>query len=177
MPKVSVLMPVYNTREEWLHEAIESILNQTFTDFEFLILDDGSTNNAADVIKSYSDKRIKYIYKENSGISDTLNLGISKAKGEYIARMDSDDISLPERFAKQIEYMDAHPEVGVLGTSIQVFGNKEELRSPQKNVGYLDMMRQSQVAHPAVIIRKSVMQNYNPEYEYAEDYELWSRLI
>ena len=103
---ISVLMPVYNTKEEFLRTAIESILNQTFSNFEFIIINDGSTNNAEDVILSYKDDRIIYLKQENQGIVAALNNGWDRAKGEYIARMDSDDISFPDRFEKQIEYLE-----------------------------------------------------------------------
>ena len=112
MVKISVIMPVYNTEKEYLTEAIESILNQTFQDFEFLIIDDGSTEpHVKETILSYNDNRIKYFYKENSGVADTLNFGLSKANGQYIARMDADDISLPERFEKQVSFLDCNPDI------------------------------------------------------------------
>ena len=110
MPEISVIMPVYNTEEKYLREAIESILNQTFKDFEFLILNDGSTNNVQEVLESYDDKRIKIIQGEHKGIGYALNRLVQLAEGKYIARMDSDDISLPERFEKQYHYLETHPE-------------------------------------------------------------------
>ncbi|MBR1605192.1 MAG: glycosyltransferase [Alphaproteobacteria bacterium] len=178
-PKVSVLMPVYNTKEEYLREAIESILNQTFRDFEFLIIDDGSTNNAKEVIWSYRDRRIKYFEQENRGLIYTLNKGLELCKGEYIARMDSDDISLPERFEKQVDYLDEHPETGLVGSLIKTF--------PQENIiyikeysKYLDMIKGNQVAHPSIMVRKSILEKYHLKYEnylHAEDYELWTRMI
>ena len=104
MPKISVIMTVYNTEEKYLREAIESVLNQTFSDFEFIIVDDGSTNNAVEVVKSYRDERIKLVLNgKNLGMAKSSNIGLEMAQGEYIARMDSDDISLPERFEKQVE--------------------------------------------------------------------------
>ena len=108
-------MPVYNTKEEYLREAIESILNQTFTDFEFIIVNDGSTNNAEDVILSYKDERIVYIKQENQGVSIASNNGWNKAKGEYIARMDSDDVSFPDRLEKQIQFLEDNPEYSLVG--------------------------------------------------------------
>ena len=121
MPKVSVLMPVFNTKEEYLRESIHSILNQTFNDFEFIIINDGSVNNAEDVILSYCDNRIKYFEQDNHGLVYTLNRGISLCNGEYIARMDSDDISLPERFARQVEILERNPEIGIVGGLISFF--------------------------------------------------------
>ena len=180
MPKVSVLMPVYNTKEEYLREAIESILNQTFTDFEFIILNDGSTDeNVEKVIKSYDDERIKYFHKENTGIADTLNFGMAKAQGEYIARMDSDDISLPERFIKQVEFLDTNKNISILGCNFEIFPEIKIVQHPQ-NIKYLDLLKGCQIGHPTIMFRRSDFEKYNlaynPKYK-CEDYELWSRAI
>ena len=115
-PKVSVLMPVYNTKEAYLRTAIESILKQTFTDFEFLIMNDNSTDkNVEKVILSYKDPRISYSKNnKNLGISGARNKLVDMAHGEYLAIMDHDDESLPERFQKQVDFLDAHPDVGVV---------------------------------------------------------------
>jgi len=115
-PTVSVLMPVFNG-EQFLRPAMNSILNQTFTDFEFIIVDDGSTDHSREILNSYTDSRVRLICNEsNIGLTDSLNRGLEAASGNYIARMDQDDISLPERLAKQVAFMDSHPEVGVCGT-------------------------------------------------------------
>ncbi len=117
-PKVSVIMSVYNG-DKYLREAIESILNQTFTDFEFIIVNDGSTDNSLEIIESYDDERIKTINnKKNIGLTKSLNKALKFAKGKYIARQDADDVSLPNRFEKQVEYLDSHPEVALVGTSV-----------------------------------------------------------
>lgn len=121
MPVVSVLMPTYNA-EKYLKEAIDSILNQTFTDFEFLIIDDNSKDKTKKIIGKYNDKRIKLIKGPQKGLAAALNCGIKKAQGKYIARMDADDISLPARFEKQVNYLEAHPEITVLGTWQEHFG-------------------------------------------------------
>ena len=119
--KATVLMPVYNA-EKYVAEAIDSILNQTFNDFEFLIINDGSTDNSLDIIKSYDDPRITIINNEtNLGLSHTLNKGIELARGEYIIRMDADDISLSIRLEKQIEFMDSNQHIGICGSWIQTF--------------------------------------------------------
>ena len=123
MPKVSVLMPAYNS-EAFVAEAIESILNQTYTDFEFIIINDGSTDKTAEIIDEYAknDSRIKFINNhKNQGLIAVLNQGLDLCTGEYVARMDSDDISMPQRFEKQVQYMDEHQEVGILGTWIDFF--------------------------------------------------------
>jgi glycosyltransferase involved in cell wall biosynthesis len=117
-PAVSVVMPIYNnTQEEFLREAISSILSQTFTDFEFLILNDSPDNTKLDnIVKSFHDKRIRYYKnKKNLGISGSRNKLIELAKGEFLAIFDHDDISLPDRLEKQVEFLNAHPEIGVCG--------------------------------------------------------------
>ena len=182
-PRISVVMPAYNS-EKYIAEAIESILNQTFTDFEFIILNDGSTDNTAKIIKEYAkkDKRIKLIdNKKNQGLVSILNQGLDLARGEYIARMDSDDISLPTRFEKQIKYMDTHPECGVLGTWFQCFCNSDaKVRHPER-IKILNILHDQHVGHPTVMLRKSVMDKYgfyyDTNYKYAQDFELWSRMV
>ena len=185
MPKISVLMPVYNS-EIYLREAIDSILNQTFRDFEFIIIDDGSTDSSPDIIRSYSDPRIRfYLNERNMGVAATLNRGLDLATGEYIARMDSDDISLPERFEKQIRYLDRHPSVGICGCSILIFedGKVGKLCVYAHSNGQIcaDMIFNSAFAHPSVMLRKSVLDvndlRYDCNYEKAEDYELWVRIL
>lgn len=182
-PRISVLMPAYNS-EQYVAEAIESILNQTFADFEFIIINDGSTDNTAKIIDEYAqrDKRIKFVNnKKNKGLIGVLNEGLDLATGEYIARMDSDDISLPMRFEKQIEYMDAHPECGVLGTWFQMFGNATSIVRHPKHIGLLNILSDEHVGHPTVMLRKSVIDKYgfryDPNYKHAEDFELWSRMV
>lgn len=183
-PRVSVLMPAYNS-EKYIGEAIESILNQTFTDFEFIIINDGSTDNTPKIIKEYAkkDKRIKFIdNKTNKGIVAVLNQGLDLCKGKYIARMDSDDISLPTRFAKQVDYMDKHPECGVVGTAIQVFGAKSWVWQTASSVKLLDLLvHGSQVAHPTAMIRTSVLRDnkiyYDSQYPHAEDYAFWMSIV
>jgi len=131
--KVSVLFPVFNTKEEYLRAAIESILSQTFSDFEFLILNDASTNNAEEVIKSYTDPRIKYFKNEkNPGISETRNKLLDLATGEYLAIMDHDDISLPNRLQKQIDYLNNNPEVGVVSSHIGYIHRKGRIDNPMR---------------------------------------------
>ena len=184
-PKVTVLMPVYNA-EKYVGEAIDSILNQTFKYFEFLIINDGSTDSSLDIIKSYNDSRIKIINNEmNLGLSHTLNKGIELSQGEYIARMDADDISLPIRLAKQIEFMDNHQNIGICGSWIQTFdssGNQNIWKYSQIHEELLcSLFYNSCFAHPSVCIRKQVLLEtglrYKQEFTPAEDYELWTRLI
>lgn len=182
MPKISVVMPVYNA-EKYLREAMDSILNQTYTDFEFIILDDGSKDTSPDIVRSYSDPRIRFYQNEhNMGVAATLNRGLDLATGEYIARMDSDDISLPERFEKQVTYLDAHPEIAVLATDVQTFGAKNFYSPTSKKNEELrvDLIFNCCLCHPTVMMRGSLVQQeqffYDPAFNKMEDYELWVRI-
>lgn len=184
-PRVSVLMSAYNS-EKYIAAAIESILTQTFTDFEFVIINDGSTDRTPEIIAEYAarDKRIKFIDNRiNAGLIAALNQGLDFCRGEYIARMDSDDISLPTRFQIQTEYLDAHPECGVVGAWIKCFwnnGNTKTNRYPEK-VSLLDMVASNPIANPVSMIRRKILSDknfkYNPEFVAAEDYAMWTELI
>lgn len=181
MPKVSVLMPAYNVKEEYLRKAVESILNQTFKDFEFIILDDCSDRDIAPIIQSYNDNRIRFYRNEkNLGIAASRNKLMDLANGEYAAVMDSDDISLPERLEKQVAYMDSHPEVSVLSTGYEAFPKREVAVHPE-NVTYLDLLQCCRVTHPAAMLRISDFRKYDlkydSQYECSQDYDLWSRAI
>lgn len=129
IPKVSVVMPALNA-EKYIAEAIESILGQTFSDLEFIIINDGSTDGTAEILESYRtrDPRIRVYHQKNSGVATAMNLGCQLAQGKYIARMDADDISLPQRLARQIAYLDQHPEISICGTWMHTFWqSKQEL--------------------------------------------------
>lgn len=181
MLKISVVMPVYNG-EKYLREAIESILNQTLMDFEFIIINDGSVDGSEDIIKSYNDSRIIYLKnEENKGIVYSLNCGIDRSKGKYIARMDCDDISLPERFQKQYDYMEKYPNIGVLGTSCIIFGDGTNVHkfefASNPHQAKANMFFNSCLAHPSVFIRKEILNRYHIKYEQEfagkEDYRMW----
>ena len=121
MPRVSVILPAYNA-EAYLKEAIDSILNQTFPDFQLIVINDCSTDGTEEIIRQYADPRLVPVKNEkNLGIAATLNRGLSLAQGDYIARMDADDISLPHRLERQVAYLDAHPDIAVLGTNVETF--------------------------------------------------------
>ena len=184
MPRVSVLMPVYNTKPDQLREAMDSILSQTFTDFEFLILNDCSPNaDVEEVVKSYTDPRIVYARNErNLGISGARNRLLDMAQGEYLAVMDHDDISLPERFAKQVAFLDAHPEVGIVGTLTRSMSSGKVKMRPTTDVEIKKMlMAHCNLSHPSCMLRSSVLKKHNIRYEQmfspAEDYSLFARLI
>lgn len=182
--KISVLMPVYNTPEDFLRDAIESILNQTYKDFEFVIVNDGSTNNAEEVIFSYKDSRIKYIKNEqNMGLIKTLNRGLDNATGEYVARFDSDDISLPNRLEIQAKFLDKNPQVGVVGSRYESFPKKrisDEL-TDSKLIKESLLVVSNQIGHPTVMFRKNILDENNIRYDekalYVEDYKIWLDLI
>ena len=177
-------MPAYNS-EKYIAEAIESILNQPFTEFEFIIINDGSTDNTAEVVRQYTDKRIKFIdNQKNQGLIAVLNQGLDLCRGEYIARMDSDDISHPQRFEKQLKYMDENPDVGVVGGWIQKFGETVKTNQIFKYPSQLYLLdlflHGCKFAHPTAMIRTSVLREnkiyYNPQYPHAEDYGLWMQI-
>lgn len=179
-PLVTVLMGVYNAAT-YLRESIDSILNQSFINFEFLIYNDGSTDTTAEIIRSYTDSRIIFFDNPtNRSVSPNMNEGIERALGRYIVRMDGDDIADPERIAKQVAYMEAHPEIGLCGSAIRYFGASQALvQLPEDNEAIQHTMwLQNAFYQPSVIIRASVLRTsglrYDVQYEFAEDYKLWS---
>lgn len=184
-PLITVVMSVYNS-EKYLDEAIQSILNQTFNDFEFIIINDGSTDNSLNIIKKYIrlDKRIVLISRENKGLIASLNEGIQQSKGKYIARMDADDISMPTRFEDQVEFMENNTHIGVCGTAVIGFGDgiKKSIWKLSSNDSTLktELLFSSIFAHPSIFLRKELITKYslyyNHKFLHAEDYELWSRM-
>ncbi|MFW6015694.1 MAG: glycosyltransferase [bacterium] len=184
---LSVVMSVYNA-EKYLSESIESILNQTLTEFDFIIINDKSTDSSLDIIKKYAtkDKRIKLINNEkNIGLTKSLNKAINISNGKYIARMDADDIAHLERLEKQYKYLDKHPEVVVLGTSGFTINEDGDIIN-ERNVP-LQFKKIKQVLryvnpmiHPSVMFRKKEIKhigNYNEVYDKVQDYELWFRCV
>lgn len=176
-------MPVYNA-EKYLEEAIESILNQTFNNYEFIIINDGSQDSSEKIIKKFKDSRIKYIKNEkNMGLIYTLNKGIDLCNGEYIARMDSDDICHPRRLEEQISYLEKNEETDICGTSYIKFGEKireKTIKMPISNEEIkVQVLFSSPICHPSVVVRKKVFKNIKFEeyYRGMEDYRLWSKLI
>ena len=182
--KVTVIMPVYNC-EKYLREAIDSILNQTFNDFEFLIINDGSIDSSRKIILSYDDPRIRFIDNEkNIGITCSLNKGLQLAKGEYIARQDADDISFPERLEKQVVFLDTYENVGLVGSSpilIDADGNKIKMlkvRTDSKEIKE-SLFRTNQFIHGSVIFRNKCIEqigSYREAVKFCEDYDLWLRI-
>jgi glycosyltransferase involved in cell wall biosynthesis len=181
-PYVTVLMPVYNS-EMYIKEAVDSILNQTFRDFELLIEYDDSTDRSLEILNSYSDPRI-YIKKNKikKGLVASLNEGLKLARGKYIIRMDADDISLPDRLYSQVDFMDVNPEISVCGTWLKTIGDKNEVWTTPRihDDIFAGMLFRPNIHHPTVIIRKDTILNlqefYNDDFKHAEDMEYWIRL-
>lgn len=182
-PLISVLLPVFNS-EKYLGEAIKSILDQTFTDFELLVIDDGSTDSSVAIARSFPDKRIHVIAnKKHQGLVPVLNQGLRVAKGKYLARMDSDDISLPCRLEKQFAFMEEHPEIGICGTWYRVFGPGVRERlftrpiTPTADKALLPFG--DPIHHPTAMVRLELLRRFNLEYDssyrHLEDWEFWNR--
>lgn len=179
--KLTVLMPVYNGSEH-IEIAIKSILKQTYKNFEFLIVNDGSTDKTEDIILSFKDTRINYKKIEHSGISNALNYGIKNASGDYIARMDSDDISLLNRLEYQVKEANKDPSISVLSNWYVHMKNYKVfriIRTPLNNAEIKkELLKHSVICHASSFLKKSDIANagmYNPEYDGLEDYELWLR--
>ena len=183
-PKVSVVMSVYNG-EKYLREAIESILNQTFTDFEFIIINDGSTDRTGEILSNYNDSRMVIREQGNKGLAQSLNRGIRKSRGQYIARMDADDISNAERLEKQVSFLDTHPEYVMVGTNAMVM-DKDGVMLYETNLSRNDeeirvfLNSGNPFYHGSVMFRRDAVLKaglYDETVvQYFEDYLLWHKL-
>jgi len=184
-PRVSVLMSVYDG-EAFVAEAVDSILAQTFQDFEFLIVDDGSTDRSARILADYAghDPRIRVLRQQHRGLIASLNRGLNEARGVYIARMDADDVALPERLVLQVTFLDANPSVAALGGAIELIDERgQSIRIAHyptlPDDVRTEMIKGNQLAHPAVTMRADLVRSlggYRPAFRHAEDYDLWLRL-
>ena len=186
MPKISVIMSVYNG-EKYLAEAIESILEQTFKDFEFIIIDDGSTDKSLEILKEYAkkDSRIKIIANQkNIGLTKSLNIGIKQAQGEYIARMDADDISLPHRFEKQICFLEKNPSYGAIGTSTKIIDKNGRVIKKVKLVKSWVVIKQmlkfgNCFVHGSMMFKRYdyfKAGGYRKFFPVGQDFDLWLRM-
>ncbi|MEM8598299.1 MAG: glycosyltransferase family 2 protein [Bacteroidota bacterium] len=188
-PTISVVMAVYNG-ERYLRQAVDSILDQTFTDFELLCIDDGSTDATPEILAAYAarDARVRVLSQANRGLIASLNRGVSEARGGLIARMDDDDVSHPERFDQQVAFLKAHPEVGILGTVAAYSDADGELtggawpRWAPPGMNGWNLLFKTNICHPTVLMRREVLDAlddgqglYRKEALHAEDYELWTR--
>ncbi len=181
-PIISVILPVYNA-EKYIEEAINSILEQTYQNFELIIINDGSTDTSLSVINQYKkNNKVRIVTQENKGLIFTLNKGIDLAKGQYIARMDADDIAHPERFEKQISLFEANPSLGVCSASTENFGAETDItiRSADNDNLKVTLLFWPPFAHPAAMIKRSVLLAHNiyyrEEFKHCEDFDLWSQL-
>jgi glycosyltransferase involved in cell wall biosynthesis len=184
-PAVTVLMPVYNG-ECYVAKAVKSILDQTFRDFEFLIINDGSTDSSMDIIREFNDPRIRVIETENQGVATALHLGMEKAKGDYIARMDADDESLPDRLKIEKHCLDQHPGIAVVHGSVEYIDAEGSPVFMEKDNGYSNIDTKwvlnwrNVLIHSTVMLRAEILKenalNYRVEMNRAEDFDLWNRI-
>ena len=182
--KVSVILTTYNS-EHCIATTLDSLLNQTMVDFELIILDDGSTDNTVALLQSYCDPRIRLVVNEqNIGVSATRNKGLSLARGKYISPCDHDDISLPDKLQKQVDYLDVNPDAVMVSTQVKIFVRGQEYPhhqydSPAPHLLHWMLYLRSPIVHSSICFRRSTFVenslNYNPEIKYADDYELYHR--
>lgn len=185
MPMVSVILPVYNG-ERYLAEAIDSILRQTYTNFELIVINDGSRDGSAQCVAGFDDPRILYFDQENMGLAATLNRGLSLARGEFVARQDQDDISLSNRFAEQVVFLEKNPDYGMVGTWAEIFSESEAKKRyhyhPIDNLELkFHLHFRNPFVHSSMMLRKQTVYDVgcyatDPARQPPEDYELWSRM-
>ena len=183
-PLVSVILPVYNA-EKYLADSIRSILSQRFENFEFIILNDGSTDQSSEIVKSFSDSRIRYFEHANKGLANTLNKGIELSRGKYIARQDNDDISHPERLGLQVEFLEKNTEYALVGSSASIMDEngsdtgRKHLHPCQSSHLKLELVFDNPFVHSSVMFRKEAIVKvglYDPDTRFFEDHNLWSRV-
>ncbi len=185
LPLVSAVLAVYNG-EDYLKQSIDSILAQTFTDFELIIIDDGSTDSTAGIIEGYADRRIRALNQPNQGLAAALNKGIKLAGGKYIARQDHDDMAYPERFAKQVDFLEQHERCGLIGAWAEIWqedrpSQRAHTHPTENEVLKFDLIFNNPFVHSSVMLRKSALDKVglystDPDRQPPEDYELWSRI-
>jgi glycosyltransferase involved in cell wall biosynthesis len=183
--QISILISVHNG-ERYLMQALDSLLNQTFANLEIIVVNDASTDGTAHILEDYArrESRISLFFNsKNLGLAHSLNRGLDQARGQYIARMDADDISLPARLEKQFAFMENHPEVGVLGTAVEVIDSAgqvigQRIYPPDPIVIRWRLAFENPLCHPTVMIRRSLLQDapYNSNLHTSQDYDLWCRL-
>jgi len=185
--RITVVLPLYNAGG-FLHSAIESVLNQTLSDFRLLIMDDHSTDDSVDIASQYKDTRMEIIRaNDEKGLIPRLNQALQLVESEYIARMDADDIAHPNRFQQQAQFLDAHPEIGVIGCAyLPIDSSGTPIGGPQRKAESDDEIRWEQLfgspfAHPGVMYRRSVVEGnhlrYNPAWSSCEDYDFWRQFL
>jgi glycosyltransferase involved in cell wall biosynthesis len=178
-PRVSFILPIYNAGKT-LAETLESLFSQTFEDFEIVAVNDGSTDETEAVLRGVRDRRLRVIGRENRGLVASLNEAIDAARGALLARIDADDLCMPERLEKQIAFLEKNPRVGVVGTAIETFGGGAGVVTYPERPG-ATMLFRSAMAHPTVMIRKAMLEacglRYREPYRCAQDYDLWCRCV
>lgn len=179
-PKITVVLPVYNCAL-YIEDAIKSLLNQTIQDFEIIVIDDCSVDNTVKIVQTIEDKRIRLILKEqNKGLIDSLNIGFKEAQGKYIARMDGDDISLPDRFQKQLEILENNPDIKACGCWLQEFGYSNKVINHRKNHDEIvsRLLLSCSMSLCSVMLNRLWVKNY--EFDkmklHVEDYDFWSKM-
>lgn len=186
-PIISVLMPVFNG-EEFLSQAIESILSQSYGDFECIIIDDGSTDTTPEIIQQYVDLDLRIIslrQAENRGVAEALNVGLDLARGKFLARMDGEDLALPDRLMKQVAFLEEHPEIGLVGTQTVFIDEVGELVEQSEWIKPLDhnnlvwqLLYETPICHPSIMARTKIIRDvggYDSNFQ-NEDMQLWTRL-
>lgn len=182
-PTVSVVMAVYNGRR-YLRQAVESILNQTFRDFEFIVVDDGSTDETANELYTFTDPRLRILHnRENIGLTCSLNRALKVVQAPYVARMDADDVAQPQRLARQVQYLEEHPEVGLLGSAFELIDQDSVavgLKMPPTDHDSLCsiLLLENPLCHSSVMYRRELVEavgGYDERYQCAQDYDLWLR--
>lgn len=183
MPKISVIIPLFN-KVDFIKEAIDSVLNQTFQDFEIIVVDDGSTDGSQEIVKSYTDKRIRFYQNEkNLGTAENANRCIELATAPYIARLDADDVMLNNRLAIQYDFMEQHPEIGISSGSLELFGALNEIKHLplRPKQCFAELLFDTPIAQGASILRKEIIEEnnlryINTGYNVGEDWLMWYRL-
>lgn len=182
-PAVSVLMSVHNG-EPWVGAAVESVLGQTFGDFEFIVVDDGSTDGTGAILDACRDPRVRIVHQARVGLTPSLNRAIRLTQAPLLARMDADDVSLPERFARQVAFLDAHPDVGLLGAGCHEIAPSGEVlrivRPPADDAGIRRaLIRENPFIHSSIVMRREAIERaglYDEGLPVAQDYDLWLRM-
>lgn len=179
-PHLSVILPVYNAGPA-LRAAVQSVLDQTYRVFELIMIDDGSTDDSWKTMQEYKDPRIHMFTQKNRGLFATLNRGLGMCLGQFIARMDQDDWSHPDRFTEQVRFLDNNPECGLVGSWIDVVDTDGNVKYINRYPITDEMIRlmlsmQNTFAHGSIMMRKSLQASYRSEFDLAEDYDLWCRI-
>lgn len=175
---ISVVIPIFNPNKEYLSETIKSIQEQSYENYEVLLIVDGDVESTKEIISGLQDYRFKILINtEGKGLPYSLNRGFKESKGEYIFRMDADDICLPERFAKQVKYLDAHPDIDMVGTFAETFGAVNMIYKSYTDYKDInaELLFKNPIVHPSVAFRKSTVEKYNLQYSTgeSEDYRIW----